>query len=181
MSDRHVAVFIVVPIRRRLVSAAHDHSVAIAHTRVTRRAVHREAQLPALQVFFRDGEREHRSILSVDLASVEIRIGIAVGKIVRHRSLDRRPLAAAVGKETRWTQRDVLWLVVHVLPAACDCQCRSRERQHRYCAQRINTAPPTHYSAASLPETFAYSRDRTARRRSPGTGRTCRATRSRTP
>ena len=127
VSDRHEPQAIDVQRRRRAIAAAHDHAVAGAGPAVARRAKDVVALLAARHHRLVDGERKHRRIRAVDLAVVEQRVVVqlAARDCAGHGSAGR----TAVGEERRFAQRDVLRLVVHVLPAAGHRDTENTEHQ----------------------------------------------------
>src|SRR5947199_5199860 len=127
------------PIRGLAISAAHDHAIAVSHSRMAGRAINGVALTAAVQVFRSDRKREDRAVLPVDLAGVEIWILVAVRQVRWNRAFHRESLTASVGKEVGRAQWDVFGLVVHVLPAADDRKGCERQRERSECAQRINT------------------------------------------
>src|SRR3981189_112677 len=117
-----------VEITRLHIAALDDHAHAIAHARVTRRAVDVVALLPALQHLERSRKRHPIAFFAVDQTG--IKIAVLTQLIARHRILHLRTHRAAIRIKSRAALRKELRLVLHVLAAAGQNQ-RRRHRTHR--------------------------------------------------
>jgi len=96
-------------------AAPHHHSVSIADTTVTGRAVDVEARLAAKQIGSGDGEWKFSNVHTVLFAGVAGLVDAQVAAC--DGSLDDGPRRSPVPKKASASQRFVAWLVVHVLPA----------------------------------------------------------------
>ena len=116
MTDGDVSQPLVVERRRPPVAAADDHSVADAGAAVTGRTENVVALPAAGQQLLVHRKREDTGVGLVDLARLEQRVVVqlAAGDRPGHGCTRR----ARVAEERRLAERDVLRLVVHVLPAA---------------------------------------------------------------
>src|SRR5205807_7004539 len=104
---------------------AHHHPVASPQTVVTGRAVNIEPLFAAQKDLFRDWKRERIHILSVGvLAGIER--GVCVQVATGDGPDRKRTGGAAIIEECAGPQRNVLWLIVHILPTAH----RERQKAH---------------------------------------------------
>src|SRR5262249_383644 len=159
--------------RRWAESALYHHPLAVAKPPVTRTAIYVEALPSPLQYrpVYRDRQFGDRFVAGTP--GVESFLGAELAS--RHRAFHRQPRRCAVLKKGAGRQRPVLWLIVHILPAACQSQrktqCGGRPRQCECKPLRVQLQPPPSCSR-SLLESFWSRQGRTSDRVPGCAGRT---------
>src|SRR3981081_240382 len=137
-----------VEITRFHIAALDDHAHAVAHSRVTRRAVDVVALLPTLQHLERSRERQPVAFFAVNQAG--IKISVLTQLSARHRILHLRAHRAAIRIKSRAALREELRLVLHVLAAAGQNQRRRHRTKRRELIELLHSAFyslfPTAYS-----------------------------------
>src|SRR3984885_6022005 len=173
----------IVEVAGRLVAALDDHARAVAHTRVTRRAVGIELFLAALQDRQSGGEGQRVHFFSVLQSGVEevgllrlparhrVRYLVADGTAIREKG------RAALGEELR--------LILHILAATGNQHQCGRSTQPKALPQpkvrgagtilapRVNTPPPRSRPDAWLRDRPATPREKTSDPALQDTGRAC--------
>src|SRR2546428_3530413 len=131
MPARRIAEPVLVIGRRPSVAAPHHHAIALAGAAMTRRAVDVEPLLTSRHHFLVNRKRKYRGVGAVDLAGEEKRIIAQLPS--SNRARDERTRGTLIGEKRRLPDWDVLWLVVHVLPAAShrDTEKKDLPQRHR--------------------------------------------------
>src|SRR5262245_18606378 len=123
MSDGGLTEAIVGKRRRPAIATPDDHAVAEAGPPVARRTVDVEALLPALHDRFVNLKWKQERVVSIDLSGIEQLIVAQLSTCdgIRH----ERTRRLLIAEEGRFSERQILRLVVHVLAA-----CRAHHKPH---------------------------------------------------
>ena len=115
VSDRRVTEAVLMIGGRPTVAASDDHAVALSGSAVARRTIDVESFLAAHHHGSVNRKGKDGGVGAVRLAGEEQRVFAELPSCDRTRH--ERPGGAQVGEKGRFAQRDVLRLIVHVLPA----------------------------------------------------------------
>ena len=110
------------------IPALNDHADAIAHARMTRRAVDVIPLLSTLKHLHRGWKRHAVPLFSIHQAGIEVSVFMQL--VARNRILHLRSHRAAIRIKIRAALRKELRLILHILTAAGQNQ-RCRHRTHR--------------------------------------------------